>query len=155
MSINKLKAYTDTIKYEIDKSSVYLGAKCSQIFDSFNFGITVEQYYILDTVYHNPNICQRDIAKLMLKDRSNTGRFLNILEEKGLISRQLDTKGKKMVKKVMITQKGIETVERIHPVLLDYYMHALEGITQEEIDTVKIILQKLCTTLSKNTSMQI
>ena len=155
MSIKRLKAYTDTVKYEIDKASVYLGAKSSQIFDSFNFGITVEQYYILDTVYHNRNICQRDIAKLMLKDRSNTGRFLNILEEKGLIKRQLDIKGKKMVKMVSITQEGIETVERIHPILHEYYIRALDGISLEEIETVKTILQKICITLSKNTSMQI
>ncbi len=155
MGEKDIRAYTETVKYEIDKTSVYLGAKSSQIFDSFNFGLTVEQYHILDTVYHHKDICQRDIAKLMLKDRSNTGRILNILEEKGLIERRLDTKGKKMVKKVTITDKGIETVDKIFPVLRKYYLAALTEVTEEELATLRRILRKLCDSLSKNTQMQI
>ncbi len=155
MGEKSVNAYTETIKYEIDKTSVYLGAKSSQIFDSFNFGITSEQYHILDTVYHNNGICQRDIAKLLLKDRSNTGRILSILEEKALVKRTIDTKGKKMVKKVSITEKGKDLVDHIFPVLKGYYSIVLVDVTEEELVALRATLRKLCSALSKITLMQI
>lgn len=155
MCEKNVTSYTQTVKYEIDKTSLFLGVKSSQVFDSFNFGITVEQYHVLDAVYHNRDICQRDIAKLILKDRSNTGRILNILEEKGLIERKADFKENKLVKKVYITQKGIETVDYIFPIIREYYLTAMEDISEEELSTLRKILQKLCACLSKNISMQI
>lgn len=155
MGEKDVKSYAETVKYEIDKSSVYLNAKSSQIFDSFNFGITIEQFHVLDTVYHGKDVCQRDIAKIILKDRSNTGRILNILEDKGLITRQVDTKDNKLVKKVSISKKGAELVEYIFPIIREYYLSAMSDITEEELSTLRRILRKLCACLSKNTNMQI
>lgn len=155
MNEKNVNSYTETVKYEIDKTSVYLNAKSSQIFDSFNFGITVEQYHVLDAVYHHKDICQRDIAKIILKDRSNTGRLLNILEEKGLIVRTIDTKENKLIKRVSITEKGIATIDHIFPIIKEYYIAAMSDITEEELSTLRTILRKLCLCLSKNTVMQI
>lgn len=50
-------------------------------------GISGECFAALDTISCNKGICQRDLAKLILKDRANTGRILNSLEEKGFIKR--------------------------------------------------------------------
>lgn len=155
MSEKNINTYTESVKYEIDKTSVYLGAKSSQIFDSFNFGITVEQFHVLDAVYNNKEICQRAIAKIILKDRSNTGRLLNILEEKGLIARRATTKDNKLVKIVSITEKGIDKINYIFPIIKEYYIAAMSDITEEELSTLRTILRKLCTCLSKNTPMQI
>ena len=58
-----------------------------QIFEQYNAGITIDEFAILDICNSNEELCQRDLAKLILRDRANTGKFLDSLENKNLINR--------------------------------------------------------------------
>lgn len=44
--------------------------------------VTPDEFYALDAIMLNEGICQRELAKLILKDRPNTGRILDSLEKK-------------------------------------------------------------------------
>ena len=46
------------------------------------------------------------MAKLILKDRANTGKLLDTLEAKGLVKRELTVKNNRPVKIVSITENG-------------------------------------------------
>ena len=81
----QVQSFKEGIGYLIDKTAVYLKVYGSQFFNSKNFGITLEQFIALVALFENDNICQRDLSKLILKDRSNTSRILNILEEKAFM----------------------------------------------------------------------
>jgi MarR family transcriptional regulator, organic hydroperoxide resistance regulator len=94
-------------------------------------------------------------SKIVLKDRSNTSRILNILEEKGLVERHVDTKQKRLVKKVILTPKGAALLERIFPVVKSEYIKAYDGISDEEISVVRKVLEKMKENLSKDTTIQI
>ncbi len=71
--------------------------------------VTFDEFIILDTVCCFPEICQRDLARHILKGTSHTSKMLAVMEEKGLIERPVDTKGNRMVKKIIITEKGMQT----------------------------------------------
>lgn len=151
----QVQSFKEGIGYLIDKTAVYLKVYGSQFFNSKNFGITLEQFIALVALFENDNICQRDLSKLILKDRSNTSRILNILEEKGLIERAIDTKQKRLVKKVCLTQKGRNLILEIGPEIKEAYQKLIAGISDEEIKTLKNILEKLRNNLSQNTTIQI
>lgn len=147
--------YTKSIMYMMEQTVIYFKLKGAQFFNQLNIGVTIDQYAALDAIYHNENICQRDLSKLILKDRSNTGRILNILEEKGFIKRAVETKGKRLVKKIYITTKGTEMIENHQKMLKEAFHKVFEEVSEEEFTVVRQILTKLRDTLSKSTNIQI
>ncbi len=155
MKEKEIKHYYESVLYLMEQTIVYTKLKGAQFFNQLKMGITIDQFVALDSIYANPDICQRDLSKLILKDRSNTGRILNILEEKGFITRSVETKGKRLVKKIYITEEGKSLVEKSLPKLSAAFYKVLEDITEEEFNTLRNIVTKLKTSLSKTTSIQI
>ena len=78
----------------------------------------------MDTLSVNDDLCQRDLAKIILKDRANTGKLLDSLEVKGFIERELAVKNNRPVKIIKITEAGKkmynETYEKLENVLLAF-----------------------------------
>jgi len=109
----KIKHYTENIHYEMEQTVRLMKKMTLQIFQKLGFDISPDEYAALDIVSMNAGICQRDLAKLLLKDRANTGRILDSLEEKGLVTRFIDTKNNRLVKKMGITEKGYKKLNAI------------------------------------------
>ena len=80
--------YTDSLNYELERTARALKLRGVQIFNALGIQITTEEFCALDIISCHDEICQRDLAKYLLKDRANTGRILNSLEEKNLITRK-------------------------------------------------------------------
>ena len=105
--------FTDTIFYQIELTAKYCKLLGQQVFEKFNAGITLEEYSVLDVLTVNESLCQRDIAKLILKDRANTGKLLDSLAEKKYIVRELTVKNNRPVKLVKITEEGLKKLEEV------------------------------------------
>lgn len=97
--MNTKKHYTDSIYYDIELTARIMKLLGTQVFENLKIGITPEEHAALDTIFCHPGICQRDLAKLILKDRANTGRILHSLESKNLITRTIDMKNNRLIKK--------------------------------------------------------
>ena len=91
----------------------------SQTFEKYNTGISTEEYAILDVLSIHAELCQRDLAKLALRDSVKIGRILDKLEKKNFVERFNDTKGKRRVKKMKLTDLGMkaytEILQKIEP----------------------------------------
>lgn len=155
MKEKEVNHYIESLLYLMEQTVVYFRIKASQVFASNNVGVTADQFAALDAIYCNDDICQRDLSKIILKDRSNTGRILNILEEKGFIKRELETKGKRPVKKLYITTLGKELVEETIPKIKPQFHPVFENLSEEELLNLKQTLKKMKDSLSKTTSIQI
>lgn len=155
MKEKEVNHYIESVLYLMEQTVVYFRIKASQLFTSNNVGITSDQFAALDSIYSNDDICQRDLSKIILKDRSNTGRILNILEEKGFITRELETKGKRPVKKVYITEQGRKLVEETIPKIKPQFNPVFDNMSEEELLNLRQLLNKLKQNLSKVTSIQI
>lgn len=155
MKVDENIHYTESIIYLMEQTVVYSRIKGAQIMSQLNIGITIDQFATLDAIYCNNDICQRDLSKLILKDRSNTGRILNILEENGFIKRNIETKCKRLVKKIYITDKGKEIIEKYHPKVKQEFAEVFENITDEEFANLRESLTKLKDAFGKTTSIQI
>lgn len=115
---NIAKGFINSLYYQIK-----LTEKCSKILakqleEKLNLEITLDELTVLSTIkLHNGNIHQRDLAKILLKDRPNTGRMLNNLENNDYIKRYEKTKNKRQANIIMLTDKGEETLERLTTII--------------------------------------
>lgn len=155
MKENETCHYTDSVIYSMEQAVVYFKLKGAQIISSLNAGVTIDQFAALDAIYCHNDICQRDLSKLILKDRSNTGRILNILEENGLVERVASTKNNRLVRKIYITPKGRNLIEENQSKLRKEFLQVFEDVSDEDFAVLKQILEKLKYNLSKTTSIQI
>ena len=147
--------YTDTIFYQIELTAKYCKMLGQQVFDKYETGITLEEYTVLDTLTENKDFCQRDLAKMILKDRANTGKLLDSLEKKGLISRKLAIKNNRPVKIIEITQEGIKKAEDAANKIRPHYMEVKDRIKNSDIARVGDLLKELRNFLNGTIDIQI
>lgn len=147
--------YTDSIIYLMEQTVIYFKIKGAQLLSAQDIGITIDQFGALDAIYCHKDICQRDLSKLILKDRSNTGRILNILEENGFVKRVTDTKNNRLVRKVYITDAGKNLIETRQSALRSEFAKVFDGVSEDEFATLRKTLGKLKDSLSKTTTIQI
>lgn len=147
--------YTDSIIYLIEQTNIYCRTKSEQFFESLNIGLNMDQYTILDTVEMNAGICQMELSKLILKDRSYTSRLLNILEEKGFIKRKTNTAGKRLVKELYITKKGKQILLDYNSKLKNTFLDVFKEIPDEEFAEIRKGLEKMKACIGKYTIMQL
>ena len=147
--------FTDTLFYQIGLTAKYCKRLGQQAFESYETGISVEEYAVLDTVISGGELCQRDIAKLILKDRANTGKLLDALENKGLITRTLSVKNNRPVKLIKITDAGKEKVEIAVKKIRPHYTRIKERIANSDLAKVKDLLKELRQMLNETINIQI
>ncbi len=147
--------FTETIFYQIELTAKYTKMLGQQVFEKFNVDLTIEEFSVLDVLVCSDRLCQRDLAKLILKDRANTGKLLDSLEKKGLIERKLSIKNNRPVKFVKITPKGIEErkkiTEKIHP----HFESVREQINNSDLAKIGDLLKKLRNILDETLEIQI
>ena len=141
--------YTEGIFYELQRTARVLKVHAEQFFMELKLGITPEEYSTLDVIMCNSNICQRDLARMLLKDRANTGRILDKLEEKKLITRTLDTKNNRLVKMISITSAGVQTVTEVNNAIISRFSGISSCISREEVETIRESLATFRKTVEK------
>lgn len=147
--------FTDTIFYQIELTAKYCKLLGQQVFEKYNTGISVEEFAVLDTILCSGELCQRDIAKLILKDRANTGRLLDLLENKGLISRRLSMKNNRPVKLINLTDDGREKIEYAVEKIRPHYTEVKEKIANSDLAKVKDLMKDLRIMLNDTLKIQI
>jgi len=147
--------FTDTIFYQIELTAKYCKLLGQQVFEKYNTGITIEEFAVLDTILCNGELCQRDIAKLILKDRANTGKLLDGLESKGLISRNLSMKNNRPVKLIELTDAGRKKAKDAINKIKPHYAKVKEIIANSDLAKVKDLLFELRKMLNETIDIQI
>lgn len=155
MAEDILLHYTDSIHYELEQTARLMKILTLQLFERLSIAISPDEYAALDTVSINAGICQRDLAKLILKDRANTGRILHSLEQRGFITRFIDTKNNRLVKKMGITENGLKELEIINKKIKGYLDGMTKRISPKEVDSVQATLKKFRLDLEKAVNMNI
>ena len=154
--INKLQEhFTDTIFYQIELTAKYCKLLGQQVFEQYQTGISVEEFAVLDTVLCNGELCQRDIAKLILKDRANTGKLLDTLAAKNYITRELTVKNNRPVKLVKITELGIRKINEVAEKARPNYNLVKDKINKRNLSKVGDLLKELRGILKETIEIQI
>ena len=147
--------FTDTIFYQIELTAKYCKLLGQQVFEKYNTGISVEEFAVLDIILCNGELCQRDIAKLILKDRANTGKLLDVLANKGFVEKILSTKNNRPVKLIKLTEEGKNIVEYAVNKIRPHYKEVKEKIANSDLAKVKDLLKELRQMLNDTVDIQI
>lgn len=147
--------YIDSIYYDLQLTSNVMKKLGEQVFEKLALEITPLEHAALDTIFCNAGICQRDLAKLIFKDRANTGRILDSLEEKGFITRFIDVKNNRLVKKMGITEKGLLKLEEVNEKFEQLFQDLEKTVNKKEIEKTQKSLKKLRETLLEIVNMNI
>ncbi len=150
-----LNCYARSFPYLIDKTSVYLRLRGANLLNELGADITLEQFITLDAISSFDGICQRDLAKILLKDRSNVTRILNILENKNLIARETSNKGNRVVKVAQITKKGIDVLSKYQNKMKDDMNRFLAQFDSQKLEITAEMLAEISAKISENASIQI
>ena len=142
MKKGKIKHYTESIHFDIEQTARVVKLMANQLFNSLELDLMPDEYCALDVISCHSGICQRDLAKLIFKDRANTGRILNSLEEKGLITRFVDTKNNRLVRKMAMTESGFKKLQNINNALENHLKFAQEYFSHEEMEALQSALRK-------------
>ena len=140
---SETKHFTDTIFYQIELTARYTKMLGMQLFGKLGVGLTIEEFAALDTISAHSELCQRDLAKLILKDRANTGKLLDTLEQKGYIKRELAVKNNRPVKIISITDFGMESYTEIYKKLKPHHRIVEEKIANTDLAKVGELLKDL------------
>ena len=157
---DKIERYTDSLYYELEQTTKFFRVFSMKSFKKMEINISPDEFVTIETILCNAGICQRDLAKLILKDRANTGKILDSLEEKGYITRFIDLKNNRLVRKMGVTESGKEVYDIVTEKLKNTIKKIDESkqhkpIPEEEKQMVRNTLRKFRENLSKIVDMQI
>ena len=151
----KCQHYTDSIFYQFEQTAKYCRFLGVQVFQKLNMPISPDEFYALDVLMMNGNICQRELAKLILKDRPNTGRILDSLESKGYIERFADTKNNRLVRRMRITDEGKKVTEETSERLREYISNLPKIFSDEDKNKLKELMIRFRESLEQEVEMKI
>lgn len=113
------------------------------------FDLTKGQYLYLVRICENPGIIQEKLAEMIKVDRTTAARAIKKLEVNGFIEKIEVTYNKK-IKTLFPTERGIH----VYPFIKrenDYSNSvALTGFSEEQIETISHLLQKVRKNIEKD-----
>lgn len=150
--MKKIKAnhYIETAIYSADKILKILKAELKQKLDKLNIGITGEQFVVLDTISYleHEDIYQQKLSEIIMKDKSNTNRILKVLEQKGLIKKEMGNVNNRLVYFIRLTDSGKEIIDNNVPRMKQFITDIFENITDEEVENLHYLSKKFQNDLS-------
>ena len=139
-----MEKYTESMYYQIKLTEKLCKIFCKQLEDTLNLPITMDEFTMLNIINeHNGDIHQRDIAKMLFKDRANTGKMLNKLEEKGYIEKFEKVRNKRQVNILTVTEEGLKTIEYMRSELEPIFNGIEKRISREDEKIAKRHLQNV------------
>lgn len=107
------------------------------------FGITMEQYGILATLWTEEGIALGELSHRVNKDHTNITRIVDKLEKKELIRRSPHPEDRRSTL-LYVTDKGRRLREEIRPVAEQVVSQETEGISMKEQQLVRDVLLRMC-----------
>lgn len=141
--------FSKTVFYKIDQLSIYIQTLGKNFFEIRDVDLTSDEFAAMNFIINNSELCQRDLAKLMLRDRVRTGRILSSLEEKGYIERTNTTKNNRLVRTLKITKSGKKLYDEQFNIMSQVFTKILEKFSEDKMTELSNILSDLKQVLSE------
>jgi DNA-binding MarR family transcriptional regulator len=111
-----------------------------------DFGISSEQWSVINVVHTKKGCNQKTLAEILLKDRATITRILNILETKQLITRENSFNDKREFL-IYMTEKGNELYKEAVQVVSQNTEEINSIFGLDELEQLEYLLNKLVSNL--------
>ncbi len=128
------KFYIESFPYEIELTARICHESAKRLLESYTKDVSIEEFSILDTIVARPGLSQADLARLVLKGKAHTGRFIMSLEEKGFVERHVQERDGKLIKVAVVTDKGMNLYSSIIDKMKPVIAHFESMISEEDIN---------------------
>ncbi|TYP75492.1 MarR family winged helix-turn-helix transcriptional regulator [Paenibacillus methanolicus] len=106
------------------------------------FDITTEQWSVLNRLYEQDGISQKELARRSEKDQTNITRILDQLERKGLAVRKANEADRRSFL-AFITPRGRELNETLLPIEQEAIQSVLGGLNGEDVAQLRRLLKQV------------
>jgi len=132
----------NVILFQIDKTSKISKQYSQREFDQKKLGITIEQWILLKIIEETQPISQRELADKSLRDPASITRTLDILEKKQFIQRKPIPNNRRQYH-IELTIQGNTFVKNNMKMIKAHRRKSIEGLSPEEIESLRTILLKI------------
>ena len=132
----------ENVILELEKTVRNVRESFNSVFQKRQFGVTYDQWLIIEQVLNNQGISQIEIANNTGKDRASISRITKILQQKNLLTK-IHNEINKRANKVYLTPDGVELSNRMISVYKDVYKSQFSGIYEREMNFLKEILVRI------------
>lgn len=147
---NQTHKLADTLICNIEQVARLGRHSASKFFDkNSNLSVSFNDFLILEVLFDNPDIHQRNLAKILVRSVANLSRELDRLEKRGLVERTVDVKDRRTVKTLKLSEAGQQVYQKACETCVKQVENIENVFTQKEYETFMNYLFKLKNRLIK------
>lgn len=132
----------NVVNFLLEQTVRQVRAYAQRQLDLLQTGITIDQWVLLKIVDERKQISQVELAQVAHKDTASITRILDLLQKKKLIQR-IDDEYDRRKYMISLTAEGQAFVLRNIPVVDQLRNQIVDGISEEELQSLKSILAKI------------
>ncbi|MEE1119684.1 MAG: MarR family transcriptional regulator [Bacteroidales bacterium] len=133
---NQTHKLADTLICNIEQVARLGRHSASKFFDkNSNLSVSFNDFLILETLFDNPDIHQRNLAKILVRSVANLSRELDRLEKRGLVERTVDVKDRRTVKTLKLSEAGQQVYQKACETCVKQVENIENVFTQKEYET--------------------
>jgi MarR family 2-MHQ and catechol resistance regulon transcriptional repressor len=106
------------------------------------YDLTAPQFGVLEALYHVGPLSLGELAEKLLVTGGNVTYVMDRLEAQDLVVRERSGDDRRVVK-AHLTTKGRATIESVFPGHVDFIRNLVNGLGDEDRDTLRELLKKL------------
>lgn len=123
-------------------ASIAVARKLQKNFRQAGLDITIEQWSVLYHLWKEDCLSQQELCNRTFRDKPSITRLIDNLEKQKLVKR-IAAKNDRRINLVCLTDTAKELQQQTIDLANDTMNEALTGVTKEEIETVKKVLQRV------------
>ena len=139
----------------IKKIAVYINiVNCSLIkyfakeLSRNDINLTPEQYLVMDILWDAEVLSQQAIADIIQKDKNSVTKFIDSLEKKGLVYRQVNKKDRR-VNNIVVSEEGMKLKAKTTEVAISMMRNVLKNIKEEDLMALDKVMNQIKDNIDK------
>jgi len=123
-------------------ASTAIARRLQKNFRQAGIELTVEQWSILVHLWKEDGLSQQELCNRTYRDKPSVTRLLDNMEKQGLVVRK-SSKTDRRINLVQVTAVALALKEQTTLIANDTLNDGLEGVSKDEIEVVKKVLQQV------------
>ena len=104
--------------------------------------LTPEQYLVMDILWDAEVMSQQAIADIIQKDKNSVTKFIDSLEKKGLVYRQVN-KTDRRVNNIVVSEEGMKLKAKTTEVAVGMMRNVLKDIKEEDLMALDKVMNQI------------
>jgi len=129
------------LPYRLSILSNTVSTMIAQVYEK-RFGLSIPEWRVIAILGRYPGLSAVEVAERTLMDKVAVSRAVTKLVKSGRLDRQFaDADRRRSI--LNLSEKGRQVHDEIAPLALQFERDLLEGISDEDVDTLGVIMERL------------